>query len=146
MDECKLVSLITVSPFCSPSACAPSGEAALPASLGSAKFTRNRPLASSPPAPGSAPGPSGGAVGVAVSLGGTVVEASELGDLSSVAPAASATRSTWKRLWLGVGPGGLSPGSGDRKSFSVAALSVGAEGAEDGADMAQKNTDQRENV
>lgn len=76
-------------------------------------------------------------MGVALSLDGTAVEASEFGDLSSVAPAASATRSTWKRLWLGVGPGGLSPESVDRKSFSVATLSAGADGAEDGADMAQ---------
>lgn len=75
---------------------------------------------------------------MAASLDGTVVEASELGDLSSVAPAASATMSTWNRLWLGVGPGGFGPASGVRKSQSVAALSAEAEGVDDGADMAQK--------
>lgn len=77
-------------------------------------------------------------MGVALSLDGTVVEASELGDLSSVAPAASATRSTWNRLRLGVGPGGLSPESMVKKSVSVAVLSAGPEDVEDGADMAQK--------
>lgn len=75
------------------------------AAAGSTKLTRKRPLASSP-APLASPG----------------------GSLAEARPALSATTSTWKRLWLGVGPGGRPGPSPAAAAAAAAAASSDAEG------------------